>query len=163
MKRNAFETLIGAVVLMVAAGFLMFAYKNTGMTGVNGYSLIAKFDRADGLSLGSDVRVSGLKVGTVTQEKIDPKTYLAIITMDIDDAIKIPKDSSAEIVSDGLLGGKYIALVPGGAEKMLKNNDQIQFTQSSVNIESLIGKFMFGSADDGNGSKEKDEEDTFDL
>ncbi|MCB2081231.1 MAG: outer membrane lipid asymmetry maintenance protein MlaD, partial [Rickettsiales bacterium] len=136
------------VVLVVAAGFLMLVYKLGNVQSDNGYHVTAKFERVDGLVLGSDVRVSGLKVGSVTSLEIDPKTYQAVATFAIKDSISLPKDSTAEVVSEGLLGGKYVALVPGGDDTLLKEGDQIAFTQSSVNIEQLIGKFVFGSAED---------------
>lgn len=146
MNRNVFETLLGAVVLLVAGLFLSLAYKLGNVQSENGYHVKAKFERVDGLNLGSDVRVSGLKVGSVVSQAIDPESYLAVITFAIKDDVKLPKDSTAEIISDGLLGGKYVALVPGSDEEMLKDGDAIEFTQSSVSIEQLIGKFVFGSA-----------------
>ncbi len=149
VRRNFVETVMGGVVLIVAAGFVIFAYKSGKVQTIEGYTLLAKFDRADGLVIGSDVRVSGLKVGTVIDQKVDPKTYQAVIKLSVADEVKLPKDSAAEIISDGLLGGKYIALVPGGDEQTFSNNDEIQYTQSSVSIEQLIGKFMF-SGDDKN-------------
>ena len=154
MGRTIFETVMGAVVLLVAAGFIFIAYKSgTVKATTNGYDLVAKFDRADGLVLGTDVRVSGIKVGTVAKQIIDPETYMAVITMTVDGSIKIPNDSSAEIVGDGLLGSKYIAIVPGGAKETLSPGGEIKFTQSSVSLEQLIGKFVFGSA--GGDAKDK--------
>lgn len=151
--RNLIETVMGAVVLILAAGFVFFAYKSGNVAEVSGYNVSAKFDRADGVVTGSDVRVSGIKIGSVTAQAIDPQTFLAVIQMTINDEIKLPADSSAEIVSDGLLGGKYIAIVPGGDSENLKDNGQIQYTQSSVSIEQLIGKFMFS----GDDKKKKEE------
>lgn len=148
MKRNIFETIIGAIVLCVALGFIVIAYQSGKVSSSDGYQLFAKFDQADGLNVGSDARVSGLKVGSVTKLVIDPKTYLAIATITVENDVKLPKDTTAKIVSDGLLGGKYLSLVPGGDPEMLKQNEQIQFTQSSINLEQLIGKFAFGGVDD---------------
>ena len=159
MSKNIFETLMGALVIFVAVGFVTIAYKSGSVASADGYNLIAKFDRIDGLGVGSDVRVSGLKVGSVIENKIDPNTYQAIVKVNVDEKVKLPKDSSAEIVSDGLLGGKYLSLVPGGDTRMLKSGEEIQFTQSSVNIEAMIGKFMFGSTDEK--EEDKKEEDIF--
>lgn len=147
MKRNIIETVIGAFVLMVAAGFIFFAYSNVG-TGVasDSYTIFAQFERIDGLTNGSDVRVGGVKIGTVTKETLDPQTYLARVDMSIHNTVKLPKDSSAQIVSDGLLGSKYIAIIPGADEGMLAANEEIKYTQSSVNLETLIGKMMFSGA-----------------
>lgn len=144
MKRNLIETLMGALVLILAAGFIFFAYQGAGI-GIkkDGYHVTAKFERADGLALGSDVRVGGIKIGSVVKQSLDPVNYLAQIEMQIDKKIKLPKDSSAQIVSDGLLGSKYVSLVPGGEEEMLLDGGQIMITQSSVNLETLIGKMIF--------------------
>ena len=167
MGRNVFETIMGAVVLAVAVGFIYIAYSSGHVksAGNDGYDVIAKFDRADGLVLGTDVRLSGIKVGSVAKQEIDPKTYMAVVTMNVDKKITLPDDSSAEIVGDGLLGGKYVAIVPGGSDKMLAAGGEIKFTQSSVSLEQLIGKFVFGAADDEKDVKDKaatkNDEDVF--
>lgn len=154
MGKHVIETIMGAVVLIVAVGFLYFAYHSTQVSAsTNGYTLHATFDKIDGIALGSDVRISGIKVGSVTSQSLNPQSFLAELGLTIDNTIKLPADSSAAIVSEGLLGGKYIALEPGGEEDTLKNGDKIQYTQSSVNIETLIGKFMF-SGDKSDKSSE---------
>lgn len=143
MNRNIIETVMGAVVLVVAALFLFFSYSTAQLRSVDGYTVRAKFDRIDGLALGSDVRISGIKVGTVNDQRLDPETFLAEVSMSIDPSVELPKDSSAEIVSESLLGGKYMAIVPGGDDEVLAEGDEIRFTQSPVSLEQLIGKFMF--------------------
>lgn len=145
MRRNVIETVMGAVVLLVAGLFLFFSYASSGVRSVDGYHVSAKFSRVDGLAPGADVRLSGIKVGTVTGQALDPKTYLAVVDMTIDRSIALPVDSSAEIVSEGLLGGRYMALVPGGAERMLKDGDVIQYTQSPVSLEQMIGQLIFSN------------------
>ncbi len=145
MKNNTVETLMGAVVLVVAALFFMYAYHNSGSEKIDSFEYHATFDRVDGLVKGSDVRMSGVKVGTITALDIEKETYLAKISFTIDKGIKLPKDSSAEVVSDGLLGGKYLALVPGGDENYLAEGSTIIHTQSSVNLESLIGQLIFSN------------------
>jgi phospholipid/cholesterol/gamma-HCH transport system substrate-binding protein len=153
-KENILETLIGAVVLLVAAYFLHYAYTTTQViTGDHQYVLFAKFDKVDGINLGGDVRISGIKVGKVTSQILDPKTFQAVLGFSIKPEIKLPVDTSAEIVGNGLLGDKYVALVPGSDGEVLKNKDYIEYTQSSISLESLIGKFMFGVDKD----KKKDE------
>ncbi len=147
MGGNLVETLVGAVVLAVAAVFVVFAVTRTDVGAVAGYEVIAKFDRIDGLSVGADVRVSGIKVGTVIDQRLDLETYLAVVRMSIDPAVLIPTDSSAAIVSDGLLGGKFMSVTVGGEEEMLEPGDEIRYTQASISIEQLIGKFVFGGAD----------------
>lgn len=148
MSKNIVETLLGTLIVLVAAAFLIYAY-STGYKGkVGGYELQARFDRIDGLSVGNDVRVSGLQVGNIVEQTIDPQTYEAVVTFTVRDDIQLPADSSAEIISDGLLGGKYLALVPGAADEMLKDGDNIIYTQSAISIEQLIGKFIYGSGDE---------------
>ena len=151
MKRNVIETIMGGLVLLVAGGFLFFAYQGGKVDAATGYDLLAKFDRVDGLVVGADVRVSGIKVGAVTAQDIDPTNYQAVVTLTIRDDVKIPRDSSAEIIGDGLLGGKYVAVVPGGDTEMLSKEEEIRYTQSSVSIEALIGKMIYSS-----GDKDKD-------
>jgi phospholipid/cholesterol/gamma-HCH transport system substrate-binding protein len=149
MNRNLIETITGALVLAVAVIFAFFAYKTAdlGIGNKDAYKVNAKFDNVDGLTIGSDIRLAGIKVGVVAKQSIEPESYRAILQLSLEKNIKLPIDSSAQIVSEGLLGGKYIALVPGSEEKLLQPNDEIKFTQSSVNIEQLIGKLMFGSAE----------------
>jgi len=146
-QRNLTELLAGAVVLLVAAGFLGYAVANTGRTTVSGNTLHAKFDRIDGLAVGSDVRLAGVKIGTVSSSAIDPKTYQAVVTFTVLSTLKLPTDSSAEITSDGLLGGKFLSIVPGGDEKMLADGGEVKITQSAVSFEQLLGKFIFNVGD----------------
>jgi phospholipid/cholesterol/gamma-HCH transport system substrate-binding protein len=143
MKGNVIETVMGAVVLVVAALFLFFAYSTSQLRAVPGYPLSAQFENIDGIRDGSDVRISGIKVGSVTNAQLDPKTFLATVQMNVQPSIKLPDDSVAEIVSSGLLGDKYMSLVPGGSDKDLPAGGRIKFTQSSVNLEHLIGQMMF--------------------
>ena len=144
MRNNVIETVMGAVVLMIAGFFLTFAYTNSGYRTTNdSISYHGVFDRVDGLVVGGDVRMSGVKIGSIREMSIDPNTYLANVTFTVNSQIKIPKDSSAEIVSDGIMGGKYLALVPGGDDEMLKADAQIEHTQSSVSLEAMIGQLIF--------------------
>ncbi|MCQ4162892.1 outer membrane lipid asymmetry maintenance protein MlaD [Roseomonas sp. GC11] len=144
--RNLAEIVTGAVVLLVAAAFLVFALGQSGRSlgsTAGGITLSAKFDRIDGLTPGADVRIGGVKVGSVLDQRIDPQTYLAVLKLHVNPGINVPDDSSAEITSESLLGGKYVALVPGGSEKMLRDGGQITITQSAVSLESLLGRFIF--------------------
>lgn len=153
MNRNIVEAIMGAVVLGVAFLFIFFAYSKSKWAPVEGYPLVAFFDRIDGLHEGSEVRIGGVKVGAVTQLKVDLETYMAQVTFQVKDKIKLPKDSSAEIASDGLLGSKYLALVPGGDDEVLAAGGRIRHTQSSVSLESMIGKLIFSKNDDSKGGK----------
>ena len=145
MRGNVIETVMGAVVLLVAGLFLYFAYTTSQLREVAGYEISANFERVDGIHQGSDVRISGIKIGSVTAATLDPKTFLADIRMSIEPAVKLPDDTVAEIVSSGLLGDKYISLVPGGEEKMIPPGGRIKYTQSSVNLENLIGQMIFSA------------------
>jgi phospholipid/cholesterol/gamma-HCH transport system substrate-binding protein len=151
--RSLAEIGAGAAVLLVAAVFLVFALTNSGRSGIAGPSitLSAKFDRIDGLAPGADVRIAGVKVGSVVDQRIDPETFLAVLTMRIDGNLRLPSDSSAEIASEGLLGGRFVAIVPGGADRILASGGQITITQSAVSLESLLGRFIF-SMTEGQGS-----------
>ena len=149
MKHNLFEVVVGTFVLGCAIYFFFFSFNKSGISTSTTYQLSAKFDNIDGVSSGSDIKISGVKIGTVSGETIDPTTYQAVLKLDINQDIKLPKDSSAKILSSGLLGGKYIGLEIGAEDEMLKNGEQIQFTQSGVNFEELLGKFIFGSKKEG--------------
>src|SRR5947209_6297564 len=143
MRGNVIETVLGAVVLLVAALFLFFAYKTSQLRTVSGYQLSAEFTRIDGIRQGSDVRISGIKIGSVLAEELDPKTFLATVRMSIDPAVQLPDDTVAEIVSSGLLGDKYMSLVPGGSDKVIPAGGKIKYTQASISLESLIGQTIF--------------------
>jgi phospholipid/cholesterol/gamma-HCH transport system substrate-binding protein len=147
MKHNMIETVMGFVVLTIAGFFLSFAYFSSKLDTTDGYNLSARFARIDGVQVGSDVRLSGVAIGKVSTVSIDPETYQAILTMDIEHRIKLPKDSSAEVISGGLLGAKYIALVPGGDDNFLKPGDEITYTQASVSLEAMIGQVIFNKKD----------------
>lgn len=149
MSRNIVETLLGAVVLAVAIGFVIWAYGRSDAGDPGGYVLKAKFDRVDGLEVGNDVRISGIKVGRVLAQQLDPASFRAEVTFSVRDGIEVPADSSAAIVSTSLLGGKYLSVVPGGDERILGNDGEITLTQSSVNFEDLIGRYIFGQGGQG--------------
>ncbi|MFZ5835266.1 MAG: outer membrane lipid asymmetry maintenance protein MlaD [Pseudomonadota bacterium] len=146
MGGNLVETLIGAAVLAVAAMFLAFGYSSSTVGRDGGFILTAKFDRVDGLVTGSDVRMSGIKIGTVVDQKLDPVTYQAVIEMDIDPDVKLPDDSSAKITSEGLLGATYMSIEVGSGEDLLQNGGEIRYTQGSVDLMGLIGQAIFSAS-----------------
>jgi phospholipid/cholesterol/gamma-HCH transport system substrate-binding protein len=157
MSRNAIETIMGAVVLVIAALFLFFAYSTSQIRRTSGYEVTASFDRIDGIREGGDVRISGIKVGSIVSQTLDPKTYLAVVRMTIDPSVKLPTDTVAQIASSGLLGDKYLSLLPGGADETIPAGGRIQFTQPAISLESLIGQYIFsnqqgGAAKDGQSS-----------
>jgi phospholipid/cholesterol/gamma-HCH transport system substrate-binding protein len=142
-SRSVTELAAGAAVILVAVGFLGYAVVNTGRADLGGYTLHAAFDNVGGISNGSDVRVAGLKIGSVTHLAIDPSSYQAVATFTVERDIKLSTDSSASIATGGLLGGNFISLSTGGSEKMLTDGGTITITQSAVNLEDLLGKFIF--------------------
>ena len=146
------EIATGAAVLLVAGGFLVYAIASTGqhLAGAT-YELRADFDHADGLSTGADVRVAGVKVGSVDAIRLNPKTYQADVAFTVAQDVSLTTDSSATISTDGLLGGKYLALATGGDDGVLKPGGTITITQGSVNLEALLGKYIFGSTKDSGG------------
>jgi phospholipid/cholesterol/gamma-HCH transport system substrate-binding protein len=145
MRGNVIETVMGAVVLVVAAVFLFFAYSTSQLHAVQGYEVTAEFERIDGIREGGDVRISGIKIGSVVAEKLDPKTFLATLRISIDPVVKLPDDTVAEIVSAGLLGDKYLSLVPGGSDNVILPGGRIKYTQSSISLENLIGQMIFSA------------------
>ncbi len=146
MKTNLVETIIGAVVIVIAAVFLVFAYRTADLgAGTGGYRVIAEFDSVNGITRGSDVRMSGIKIGTVTDQRLDPESFQAVVTMTIDPNVKLPADSSAKITSDGLLGEQYIGIDPGGSEEVLADGDVMFQTQGALDLWALVRSFMFDS------------------
>ena len=145
MQRNTLETMIGAIVLLAAAGFVTLAYESADMRGDGGYEISAEFGSTGALSIGDDVRISGIKVGQITAQELDPITYVARISMSIDPTIKIPSDSSARITEVSLLGGNYLELMPGSAAETLDAGAVIYDTRDPVSLSDLLGKAVFSS------------------
>jgi len=157
MKQNSIETIAGAIVIAVAILFVCFSVQFGGETSDKQKIYKARFDRIDGIVLGADVKISGVKIGSIKKMMVDPKSFMAELTLAIDSKMNLPKDTSAEIISESLLGGKYVALVPGGDDDLLKEGETITYTQSAVNIESLIGQMIFSNkpeSEDGTKSGE---------
>ena len=149
MNANTFErwgeTVLGAVVAAVAIGFFVFAAAQAGHGGASGasYDVVARFQRVDGVDVGSDVRVSGVKVGIVRAVELDPETYMARLTFSIDRNVAISDDSTARVSSDGLLGGAYVAIEPGAGEA-LPPGGEILYTQGAVDLLTLLASFARG-------------------
>jgi phospholipid/cholesterol/gamma-HCH transport system substrate-binding protein len=153
MERNVIETILGGVVLLIAGMFLVFAYANSDLRPVEGYRVIAKFNAIDGLTVGNDVRIGGVKVGTVVGQRVDQEDYLAIVTMTIRPDIKLPKNTRVAISSDGLLGGKYVKLEPSTDGDILAAGGELTSTRDVISLEELLGKVIFLVTDDpGAGS-----------
>ena len=147
------ETGVGAVVLAAAAAFFIYALSNTGGAhGGSGYELTARFGQVGALATGADVRVGGVKVGTVSRIDLDPKTFMAETHMTIDRTIKLPADSTVKVTSDGLLGGQHLSIEPGGAPEDLKPGGQFENTQGAVDLFGLIGQVIRPSGAPGAGA-----------
>ncbi|MDA9231464.1 outer membrane lipid asymmetry maintenance protein MlaD [Rickettsiales bacterium] len=151
MKNSLFELIVGTAILAIAVYFFIFSFQKADLSRPNSYKIIAEFDDIGGVSNGSDVKISGVKVGIVNSQKLNNDNYRAILVLNINNDIKLPTDSSAKIMSASLLGGKFVGIEPGADEDSLSDGERIIFTQSSVNLEKLLGKFIFGSK-----SKEND-------
>ena len=154
MQRNVIETVMGGVVLLVAAGFVYLAFQSSTVGNGSGYLVSAEFDNASGLTTGSEIRMSGVKIGTVISQTLDPKTYFAVVTMSITESVKLPRDTSARILADGLLGSNFVALEPGGEEETIAPGGKINFTQGSINVVDLLGRFIFSAAEAAGQAKE---------
>jgi phospholipid/cholesterol/gamma-HCH transport system substrate-binding protein len=153
LKESGVEALIGLLVILFAGWFVLFAWQRTG-GGVGGDNVrvTALFPSAVGVAAGTDVRVAGIKIGSVVDQALDPQTYQVSMTFALDPKVKIPSDSSASITSEGLLGSTYVALTPGGSPTPLKNGDTIVDTQGSVDMMGLIGQFINKSGGNSGGS-----------
>lgn len=145
MRENVTEVVVGAAVVAVAAGFLWYAAGVSGMgTGKGGYELTADFRSAEGVTIGTDIRMAGVKVGTVTGLALNPDTFRAQATLSINDGIPVPDDSTAIVSSEGLLGGNFVEIVPGGSFDNYTEGAQILDTQGSISVVQLLLKFVTG-------------------
>ncbi len=151
MRRSLLETITGAAVLLAAAAFVFFAYSTADLGRGGGYEVTAEFDNIGGLAVGDDVRMSGIRIGTVSGQHLDLDTFAALVTFSIDPSVRLPTDSSVKIASESLLGGKYAQVTPGAEDDTIPPGGRFRFAQSSVSIEDLIGRFIFGGADDEKG------------
>jgi phospholipid/cholesterol/gamma-HCH transport system substrate-binding protein len=156
-NNNYFEIIVGTFVLLSACFFLFNSFKNVGIKKSESYKLIAKFDNIGDIAIGSDIKISGVKIGVVEEQFLDNETYRATLVLTIKNSVKLPSDSSIKISSEGLLGSKFLAIEPGSQEEFLKNGEEIEFTQSSVNFEELLGKFIFNSENSKKENSKKDE------
>ena len=148
MQRNMLETVMGAIVLLTAVAFVSLAHEAANIRGTDGYELEAEFGATGGLSVGDDVRISGIKVGRISRQELDPVTYAARIVMSLDERIRIPADSSARITAASLLGGNYLELIPGADEDMMQPGAVIYDTRDPVSLTDLLGKAVFSAAND---------------
>ena len=164
MKDSAVETAIGAIVIIIAAAFLFFVYTTTDRAAArSGYRVVAEFDNVGAVNVGTDVRLAGIKIGSVVAEELNPQSFQARITMVIDPKLKLTDDTTAKISSEGLLGSPFIALEPGGSETLLEDGGEIQFTQGAIDIWKLVSEAMFSKpsgAASSSGQPRTDEAET---
>ncbi len=148
MAENRAEVLTGAAVLAVALGFVLYATQGINLTGPAGsYPLRASFRSVEGITVGSDVRLGGVKVGTITDLTLNPQTFFADAVIAVQDNIQLPTDSAILISSEGLLGGNFVEILPGGAPDNLAPGDEIEDTQGAVSLISLLMAFVGGNPD----------------
>jgi len=152
MSRNAVETVMGALVLVVAAVFLFFAYTTTKVTAGTGNIYTAQFSRVDGIRDGTDVRINGIRVGQVVSQVLDPKTFYAVLKISVDPNIQLSKDSIASIKMSGLLSDKYVDIEPGNEDDMIPPGGKIEHTQAPFDLENAVGQLIFGGTKKDGGS-----------
>ena len=149
MNKKPVETIMGIVVIFVAAFFLYFAYQVSDLQVVKGYDINARFLKVGGLNVGSDVRINGIKVGTVIAQNLDPEDYVADVKLSISSNIQLPKDSVVSVVSDGLVGNKFIKIEPGKSKEFLQNGDTVANTKDFKTLEDMVGEIIFMVTDTG--------------
>lgn len=149
MSYERAEILAGAAVLAVALGFTLYAARGAGLGAeADSYPLTASFRSVEGVSIGTDVRLAGVKVGTVTDLKLNPETYFADATISMRKDVAVPVDSTILIASEGLLGGTFVEVQPGGALESLEPGGEIEDTQGAVSLITLLMKFAGGGGED---------------
>jgi len=153
MSRNIIETGMGAIVILVAAVFLVFSYTVSDLRPAAGYDVVAKFNAVDGLLDGSDVRIAGVKIGTVVDERIDQTEYRAVVTMKINHGVELAEDTVVRVSSAGILGGKYVKLEPGASKKFVPAGGELKNTKDVISLEELLGKVIFLVTGDDGGQK----------
>lgn len=149
MSRNTIETVMGAVVLLVAGVFLWLAYSVTDIKSSDGIVVNAEFGAIGSLNVGDDVRISGIRVGKVIETELNTKTFGAMVTLSLDDRISLPSDSAARIAASSLLGGSYVDIIPGFEEEYIADGDTIYDTRDPVSLTDLLGKAVFSAGGDG--------------
>ncbi len=149
MSEHTTETIVGAAVVAAAVGFILYAVQfSDGPAGASGdYELTASFRSVEGVTVGTDVRLGGVKVGTVTGLELNPTTFRADTTFTIDGDLTLPEDTAVMISSEGLLGGTFVELLPGGSPFNLDPGSEIEDTQSSVSLVTLLLRFVTGNED----------------
>jgi phospholipid/cholesterol/gamma-HCH transport system substrate-binding protein len=157
MNRRFAETAVGAVVLAIAVWFLFVAYNSGDFRPVAGYTLTAKFNSVGGLAAGNDVRIGGVKIGSVLEQRIDANDYRAVVTFSVRSDLKLADDTVAAITSDGLLGGKYLRLEPGRTTAMLAPGAALKNTRDALSLEDMLGRAIFLLSEGDTKEEKKDD------
>jgi phospholipid/cholesterol/gamma-HCH transport system substrate-binding protein len=148
MRENRTETLVGAVVLAAAIGFGVYAAKAAGIgTSAQGYELTASFRSVEGITAGTDIRLAGVKIGQIRDLTLNPDTFRADVTLAFADGVAIPNDSAVAIASEGILGGSFVEIVPGGSLDNFAPGEEIEDTQGAISLISLLLKFVTGEGE----------------
>jgi phospholipid/cholesterol/gamma-HCH transport system substrate-binding protein len=149
MRKKPVETIMGIVVLLVAVLFVVFAYRVSDLQVVKGYTVSAEFLKVGGLSIGSDVRINGIKVGTVTAQKLNNEDYTVNVQFSISADTLLPVDSTVMIMGDGLMGDKFVKIEPGTSKEYLKDGDKLTKTKDFKSLEDMVGEIIFMVTDSG--------------
>ena len=145
ISKNTAETLVGAIVLGIAIIFAVFLWRLSDVGfGAGQYTVDAKFRSAEGIMIGTDVRLAGVKIGSVSNLSLDPQTFKAIARLSIKPEYQMPEDSAAIISSEGLLGGSFVEILPGGSYELMEDGSEFSETQGAVSFISLLMKFVTG-------------------
>lgn len=155
MNRNMVETITGFLVLAIAAVFVFFVYKETRSSASKGYQIFAHFTKVDGVNVGSDVRLAGVKIGNVTDKSLDPKSFDAVLHLNIDDKFRLPVDSVLRITSDGIFGNSYISIDPGQEANFVAEGQELVNTQAGINFIDLVSQAIFKAAENNQQEKSK--------
>lgn len=143
MNKKPVETIMGMVVLVVAVLFMMFAYRVSDLHVVKGYDINAKFLKVGGLNTGADVRINGVKVGTVIAQQINKEDYMVDVKMSILPEIVLPKDSVLTVAGDGLMGDKFIKIEPGKSSEKIMPGEVVKNTKEAKSLEDMVGEIIF--------------------
>lgn len=155
MNKKPIETIMGLIVLIIAASFLFFAFNASDLRVVKGYELTGKFLKVGGLTVGSDLRINGIKIGTVTSIALDKETYEAVLKFNVLPQIKLPINSVFEIAADGLMGDRFVKIQPGNSTEVYKDNEVIKNTKDFKTIEDLVGEVIFSLTGSDDNDKQK--------
>lgn len=143
MKKNPIETILGFLVLIFACLFLFFAFSRIDTKQIEGYTIVANFSKVGGLGAGADVRIAGLKIGSVLKTELNQEDYTVDVTLNIDSNVHLPIDTVAAIADSGIMGDKYVRLEPGKAQAVLEAGAKMAQTKSYKSLEDSVSEFIF--------------------